>query len=156
MSDQLQFDWAGPAKESVDRQPKRHATPVPQAARVPKTSQSLPSPSPHRKINQKTLCYAVEEYLKARNIPYVDVHAAKRELFGSCKLGTFHLVAYNKKLPEGKNWLIWAAAVRPETKKDMTDWQSIFGEDFMAVFAGKSKTGELSFKTLDNQPVAVE
>ena len=49
----------------------------------------------------------VERLLCAHNIPYVNVDEAKRALFASAKLRSFHFVAYMR---TGANWLIFAAA----------------------------------------------
>lgn len=58
--------------------------------------------------------------LTERFIPFVDVDVdeAKRALFQSVKLRSFHLVAYRK---EGPNWLIFAATVTAQSRRDMAE-----------------------------------
>lgn len=56
--------------------------------------------------------------LTERFIPFVDVDEAKRALFQSVKLRSFHLVAYRK---EGPNWLIFAATVTAQSRRDMAE-----------------------------------
>ena len=94
----------------------------------------------------------VEQYLQDRKIPYVDVNEAKRALFASAKLGSFHFVAYSK---TGPNLLIWAARLRRQARLDMAEWEKVFGEGFVAVVAKERAGGELRFKTLAGEPVEV-
>jgi hypothetical protein len=74
----------------------------------------------------------VRALLTERFIPFVDVDEAKRALFQSAKLRSFHIVAYSK---EGPNWLIFAASVTAQARRDMAEWEKVFGEGFMAVLA---------------------
>jgi hypothetical protein len=94
----------------------------------------------------------VRALLTERFIPFVDVDEAKRALFQSAKLRSFHIVAYSK---EGPNWLIFAATVTAQSRRDMAEWEQVFGEGFMAVLATWSdrEAVGIRFKTLSGQAV---
>jgi hypothetical protein len=108
-----------------------------------------PAASPRAK---RTLRDVVEQYLQDRKIPYVDVNEAKRALFASAKLGSFHFVAYSK---TGPNWLIWAAHLRRQARLDLAEWEKVFGEGFVALIAKEKRSGELTFKRLAGEPVEI-
>lgn len=96
----------------------------------------------------------VERLLRAHNIPYVNVDEAKRALFASAKLRSFHFVAY---MQTGTNWLIFAAAINRQAREDMAEWERVFGEGFIAVLASPS-TGhdtQVRFRTLDRGPLTL-
>jgi hypothetical protein len=89
----------------------------------------------------------VRALLTERFIPFVDVDEAKRALFQSAKLRSFHIVAYSKERP---NWLIFAATVTAQSRHDMAEWEKVFGEGFMAVLATASdrESVGIRFRTL--------
>lgn len=89
----------------------------------------------------------VRALLTERFIPFVDVDEAKRALFQSAKLRSFHIVANSK---EGPNWLIFAATVTAQSRRDMAEWEKVFGEGFVAVLATWSdrESVGIRFRTL--------
>ena len=94
----------------------------------------------------------VRALLTERFIPFVDVDEAKRALFQLAKLRSFHLVAYSK---EGPNWLIFAAAVTAQSRRDMAEWEKVLGEGFVAVLAAWSdrEAVGIRFRTLAGEAV---
>ena len=147
----MTFEWdsapkvlaISPCKPEAPTKPEPEVTePAVQPAR-------LPASAPRGPLLRDT----VEQYLTERKIPYVDVNEAKRALFASAKLGSFHFVAYNKN--PGPNWLIWAAHLRRQSRLDMAEWEKVFGEGFVAVVAKEKPGGELAFKTLAGDSVDI-
>lgn len=112
-------------------------------------------PEPLTKSTKRRLRDRVERLLRDRCIPYVNVDEAKRALFASARLRSFHFVAYSR---TGPNWLIFAAAANRQALDDMAEWERVFGEGFIAVFASPStvdKTG-VRFRTLDRRPLTLD
>jgi len=89
----------------------------------------------------------VESHIRSNGVPYISVDEAKRALFSGngVKLKTFHFVVYRKQVA---NWLVYAAPLRPEARKDFLQWESIFGTGFVAVVASRRRDGTLRFRTL--------
>lgn len=90
---------------------------------------------------------AFEDYLRARQIPYVAVDEAKRAAFRDARLKSFDFIVYSTR---GTNWLVdikgrrWAtrrAARRPAWENWVTladleglgQWQEVFGPGFAAL-----------------------
>ncbi|UCD28838.1 MAG: HYExAFE family protein [Planctomycetota bacterium] len=92
---------------------------------------------------------AFEDYLRSRGVPFVPVDEARRPIFAGAKIKSFDLLVY----PDGH--LPWIADVKGRkfpyitdkgakrywenwvTKEDLdclTEWQSVFGEEFEARF----------------------
>jgi len=97
----------------------------------------------------------VERLLRDRGVPYVNVDEAKRALFASAKLRAFHFVAYRT---DGPNWLIFAAKADRQARQHMAEWERVFGEGFVAVFAAAA-TGEptgVRFRSLDGRPLGFD
>ena len=90
--------------------------------------------------------------MRERKIPYVNVDDAKKALFASSRLGSFHFLAYAK---NGPNWLIWAAHVRSKVREDMAQWEKVFGEGFLAVVAKENADRSLKFETLAGENVEI-
>ena len=97
----------------------------------------------------------VERLLRARNIPYVNVDEAKRALFASAQLRSFHFVAYMR---AGANWLIFAATVNRQARECMAEWERVFGQGFIAVLASPSNGDytEVRFRALDGRPFTLD
>ena len=95
----------------------------------------------------------VEDWLKREKLPYIRVDEAKRALFAGARLRSFHLVVYMAKT--GPNWLVWAGPLNRECRVDMQQWESIFGDGFMAVIARPSRSNARGFslQTLAGQTV---
>ncbi len=95
----------------------------------------------------------VENWLKREKLPYIRVDEAKRALFAGARLRSFHFVVYMAKT--GPNWLVWAGPLNRECRVDMQQWESIFGEGFVAVIARPSRSSPRGFslQTLDGQTV---
>lgn len=89
----------------------------------------------------------IEEDLRRRDIPYVNVIEAKRALFGAAHLDCFHFVVY---APVGDNWLLLVAEAGEANRQTMSQWQDIFGDGFKAVFAVERAAG-IVFKTLSGE-----
>ena len=85
----------------------------------------------------------VEDFLKLEKLPYIKVDEAKRALFAGARLRSFHLVVYMAKT--GPDWLLWAGPLSRECRKDMQQWESIFGDGFMAVIARTSRSNPRGF-----------
>lgn len=100
------------------------------------------SPAPRVPLRQ-----AVEDELRRRGITYINIEEAKRALFSGARLAAFHFVVYHT---GGTNWLVWAAHTRKQTREDMTQWQTIFGDGFVAVIARITADGRLAFRKLDD------
>ena len=95
----------------------------------------------------------VRALLTERFIPFVDVDEAKRALFQSAKLRSFHIVAYSK---EGPNWLIFAATVTAQSRHDMAEWERrSLATGFVAVLATRSdrEAVGIRFRTLAGEAV---
>ena len=95
----------------------------------------------------------MEQYLRDKNAPYINVDEAKRALFAGAKLRSFHFVVYQKEIP---NWLLWAAQLRKESRQDLVEWQKIFGDGFIGVVAKQAKDGALKFQTLAGDAVELQ
>lgn len=140
---QLPFEWA--ALRPSPRLPPAVAIPK---ARQP-ASQQLPSNPPvSPNLPKPNLRVVVERHLRSEHIPYISVDEAKKALFAGAKLGAFHFVIYR---PSGKNWLVWAAQLRKESRQNMLDWERIFGEGFMAVVAKQKADGKIAFQCLNGE-----
>ena len=107
-----------------------------------------PSKTPRRSRLRDRVC----ALLTTRRIPFVDVAEARRALFCAAKLRPFHFVAYQK---DGPNWLICAGTVTAEVRRDMAEWEKVFGDGFMAVLASCSQRESVAvqFRTLDGKTV---
>jgi hypothetical protein len=92
----------------------------------------------------------VQQLLKERKIPFVNVDEAKKALFASARLGAFHFVAYQK---AGPNWLIWAAHLTRQSRMDLMEWEKIFGDGFVGVVARENAARQIAFKTLAGEVV---
>ncbi len=90
---------------------------------------------------------AFEDYLRARQVPYVAVDEAKRAAFRDAKLKSFDFIVYSQ---SNTNWLVdvkgrrWAARKRTckpawenwVTQDDLdglAQWQGVFGDGFRAL-----------------------
>lgn len=83
----------------------------------------------------------IEEYLQQASVPYVNVadagkYVASRDAAGNMKheagdLRLFHFVIYR----ENANWLVFVGRPNPRIRKDMREWERLFGDGFIAVFA---------------------
>ncbi len=95
----------------------------------------------------------VEDWLKREILPYIRVDEAKRALFAGARLRSFHFVVYMAKT--GPNWLVWAGPLNRECRVDMQQWESIFGDGFVAVIARPSRSNPRGFslQTLAGQTV---
>lgn len=95
----------------------------------------------------------VEDWIKQEKLPYIRVDEAKRALFAGARLRSFHLVVYMANT--GPNWLVWAGPLNRECRVDMQQWESIFGDGFMAVIARPSRSNDRGFslQTLAGQTV---
>ena len=120
---------------------------------APELQPSIPNRT--RRMPSLSLRARVERLLRDRGIPYVNVDEAKRALFSSAKLRTFHFVAYRT---DGTNWLIFAARADRQARENMAEWERVFGEGFTAVIASLA-TGEptgIRFRSLDGRPLAFD
>ena len=90
--------------------------------------------------------------MTTRKVPFVDVAEARRALFCAARLRPFHFVAYQK---DGPNWLICAEAETAEVRRDMAEWEKVFGEGFMVVLASihRAESIGVRFQTLNRKPV---
>jgi hypothetical protein len=122
-------------------------SPAPPAPPAPKPSGALP-PRPRG----TPLALHIERELRRRNIPYVSVDEAKKALFASSRLKTFHFCVY---APEGSNWLLLCDEAGEANRADMAEWQNIFGDGFKSVFAVERKAG-IVFKTLSDERVTLQ
>jgi hypothetical protein len=138
---QFAFDWEG---TPTDAPTSPMTTPVAPAS-------TIPTPAPP--TLKRTLRETVERYLRDHSIPYINVDEAKKALFAGAKLRSFHFVVY---LKDRKNWLVWAAQLRKESRVDLKQWEDIFGEGFVAVVAKQARDGALKFKTLAGEKVELE
>ena len=95
----------------------------------------------------------VEDWLKHETLPSIRVDEAKRALFAGARLRSFHFVVYMAKT--GPNWLVWAGPLNRECRVDMQQWESIFGDGFIAVIARPSRSNDRGFslQTLAGQTV---
>jgi hypothetical protein len=136
---------AGPAGEPPDAEAKERDVQI-----APSFSERRPPNRPRGGLHlarKPRLRDRVRALLMERFIPFVDVDEAKRILFQSAKLRSFHIVAYRQ---EGPNWLIFAATVTAQSRRDMTEWEKVFGEGFVAVLATWSdrESVGIRFRTL--------
>ena len=92
----------------------------------------------------------VERFLRERGVPYINVDEAKRALFAGAKLRSFHFVVYRT---SGQNWLVFAAALRRESREDLRQWEGIFGDGFVAVVVTRVSDRALRFRTLAGESV---
>lgn len=89
---------------------------------------------------------AFEAWLRDRAIPYVAVDEAKKALFASSALKSFDFVVYSKAGPNllvdvkgrshradaGQSLQNWVTQTDVD---DLVEWQRVFGEGFVGVFA---------------------
>ena len=121
-------------------------------------SQPRPAPPPPAEAaplpiaEHGSLRFTVEAELKRRGIPYVDVAEARKALFASNRLKTFHFCVY---APEGDNWLLLCRRPSDADRRDLAEWQQIFGDGFKAVFAMPRKAG-IVFQTLDGERLSLD
>ena len=148
----MNFDWNRPAETPATPAPVSRLSDLLVTHETPPPPRKVVFPYLPPKLPRKSLRMIVERFLRERNIPYVNVDDAKRALFASAKLGSFHFVSYNK---TGANWLIWAAQMRKQAKADMQEWEKVFGDGFIAVVAKESTSGELTFKKLNGEKVEI-
>ena len=113
----------------------------------------IPSESTGDKVSKIPFRQKVEDWLKQEKLPYIRVDEAKRALFAGARLRSFHLVVYMAKT--GPNWLVWAGPLNRECRVDMQQWESIFGDGFVAVIARPSRSNDRGFslQTLAGQTV---
>jgi hypothetical protein len=138
-------DATAPARESPDGKAEDRDVQV--APSIPERRRPSQVRGRSKSAGRPRLRDQVRALLTERLIPFVDVDEAKRALFQSAKLRSFHIVAYSK---EGPNWLIFAASVTAQSRRDMTEWEKVFGEGFMAVLATWSdrESVGIRFRTL--------
>ena len=113
----------------------------------------IPSESTGDKVSKIPFRRRVEDWLKHETLPYIRVDEAKRALFAGARLRSFHFVVYMAK--NGPNWLVWAGPLNRENRLDLQQWESIFGDGFMAVIARSSRSNPRGFslQTLAGQTV---
>ncbi len=114
---------------------------------------STASIPPGDKVSKIPIRQQLEDFLKLEKLPYIRVDEAKRALFAGARLRSFHFVVYMaKNVP---NWLVWAGPLNRECRVDMQQWESIFGDGFMAVIARTSRSNDRGFslQTLAGQTV---
>ena len=101
----------------------------------------------HRNIHYEA---AVEDYLRGKGWPYVAVDEAKKAIFAGASLKSFDFIVYSesgqnlladvkgRKFPDGivgrkrgasRAWENW---ITHSDVHGLTDWEKVFGEDFMA------------------------
>jgi hypothetical protein len=97
-----------------------------------------------KKHRTTSLSCEVEQMIRTHNIPYVSVDEAKKALFNKQKLRAFHFVVYGT----DSKWLLLCAEATKENREQMTNWQQVFGDGFMAVFAVIRAKG-ISFRDFD-------
>ena len=103
----------------------------------------IPSESTGDKVSKIPFRQQVENWLKREKLPYIRVDEAKRALFAGARLRSFHFVVYMAKT--GPNWLVWAGPLNRECRVDMQQWESIFGDGFVAVIARPSRSNDRGF-----------
>ena len=146
MEQQLSFDWLATPKIPAPS-PRASAVPTTSTSAVERPAIRRTAATPKRVIRDR-----VELYFKERKIAYVNVAETKRVLLSGSMFGTFHFVAYPK---NGPNWIVWAAQMRSNVRENMTGWEKIFGEGFVAVVAKEQASGELSFRKLDGTAMEI-
>ena len=105
------------------------------------------TPAEPRKVSLRVF---VEQFLRDHHLPYISVDEAKKALFSGAKLRSFHFVVYR---PTGRNWLVYAAWLRRESREDLRQWEEIFGSGFIAVHVSQRPDGSLRWRALDGQEV---
>jgi hypothetical protein len=161
---QMQFEWCAPSPPRSEAPPATARVTPALPSELP--AKTLPSPGASTissgQLGTKPLNpYAInrafreklERYFRDHGIPYISVDEAKRALFASAKLRSFHFVVYR---PSGKNWLLWAAHMRKDAREDLKQWVGIFGEGFIGVVAKPFLNGVPVFRTLEGEPVELE
>ena len=123
------------------------------ALAVAPSAAPIPSESTGDKVSKIPFRQQVEDWLKRETLPYIRVDEAKRALFAGARLRSFHFVVYMAKT--GPNWLVWAGPLNRECRVDMQQWESIFGDGFVAVIARPSRSNPRGFslQTLAGQTV---
>jgi hypothetical protein len=151
---QILFDWssASTSPTSLPDEPKV----VPQSPPVdPKAKSSTHLAVAPKTFDQKPLKFALEHLLRDRKIPYVDVHDAAKALpqqttnLGLC---LFHFVVYRTQAP---NWLVLAGAMSERRRKNMQQWEHLFGEGFIAVNATRDKTSSIHFQCINGEELVL-
>jgi hypothetical protein len=92
---------------------------------------------------RRSLLADVERELREHGRPYVAVNEAKKALFSSLRLRSFHFVVYDK---ERDNWLLWCGEPTAAVRQNMAEWAQVFGEGYQVVYAVRRKGG-ISYKT---------
>lgn len=79
-----------------------------------------------------------EAALRAAEVPYIVVDEAKKALFGKAKLASFDFIVYTDEAP---NLLVRVGRATAESRKLMGEWQTAFGDGFVAAFAEAKEHG---------------
>lgn len=103
---------------------------------------------PITKTRKPTFPERVEQQLRERGIPWVNVDQVKKKLFTACKLQSFHFVVYAQ--APGANWLLYCGPASAKFREDMKRWEEVFGEGYKAVFALDRAAG-IVYKSLSGE-----
>jgi hypothetical protein len=106
---------------------------------------------------RKALVSELEKHLREKGWPYVAVDEAKKAIFNASEIASFDFLVYST---TGPNLLVLVVTRRPTPAQvqQMTEWEKVFGKDFLAAFtfqaAGEWRT--LSLKDLESpNPLAL-
>ena len=158
VGEQALFPWAAkPVARSSDSPPPSDRS---LAKLSPRATNHLPGPDRPEPAGYRSRIGArpklralVEQLLKDRRVPYVDVHEARNALCANTRLRVFHFVVYQK---NGLNWLLLTTQLRRETRQDMIGWEKIFGPGFVAVVASQTADAQIRFRKLDGEAISLE
>ena len=75
---------------------------------------------------------AFEAVLRKRSMPYVVVNERKKAMFGDAKMENFDFIVYAE---SGPNWLVDLRNPTPEITDGLRQWEKVFGDGFVAVYA---------------------
>jgi len=75
---------------------------------------------------------AFEAVLRKRSMPYVVVNERKKAMFGDAKMENFDFIVYTE---QGPNWLVDLRNPTPEITDGLRQWEKVFGDGFVAVYA---------------------
>ena len=153
--DRIVADYLQSIRRFEPKTPLLDATKATEATEVPEPSVPAQSPPP-LKWNQlaqgrKALVSGLEAHLREKGWPYVAVDEAKKAIFSGSNIASFDFLVYST---VGPNLLVLVVTRRPPPAQvqQMTEWEKVFGKDFLAAFtfqaAGDWRT--LSLKDLAN------
>ena len=155
--DRIVADYLESIRRFEPKTPLLDATEATEAAEAPPVQSPPPLKWNQLAQGRKALVAELEKHLREKGWPYVAVDEAKKAIFNASEIAAFDFLVYRT---IGPNLLVLVVTRRPTPAQvqQMTEWEKVFGKDFLAAFvfqaAGDWRT--LSLKDLESSnPLAL-